>query len=117
MARNDTSYSIGTVRCGHDDEHSVQLGEFTRRGAEVLACPIWDYYDELMQARAIENQVYLLASSYGSKSGLFNLDGKMLCQTQKDGEIVVSEIDLNRRGTMPGQGWWRARLFREVPPK
>ena len=91
--------------------------EFTRRGAEVLACPIWDYYDELMQARAIENQVYLLASSYGSKTGLFNLDGKMLCQTQKDGEIVVSEVDLNRRGTMPGQGWWRARLFREVPPK
>ena len=94
-------------------------------GAEVIAMPIWGGSPDLARARAIENQVYLVTSTYTDpkthpdwmKSGVWDHKGKLLVEGKKWGTVVVAEVDLDARTHWWWLGDFKARIPRERPPR
>ena len=90
-------------------------------GAEVIAMPIWGGNPALAAARAIENQIFLVSSTYSSpqsdtmKSGVWDQTGKLLAQGRNWGEVHVVEVDLAKRKQWPWLGDFKARIHRERP--
>jgi predicted amidohydrolase len=86
-------------------------------GAEVILMPIWGGELTLAKARALENQVYLVSSSYSMKSAIFGLDGEIIKEATSDSPIAVEEVDLSKRKYWPWLGDLKNRIRREMPPK
>jgi predicted amidohydrolase len=83
-----------------------------RQGAEILLLPIWGGNEILAQARAIDNQVFLVASGYDHPTYIMDPEGTRIAAAQP-GAAAVSTIDLARRWTHPGLGDMRARRMKE----
>jgi predicted amidohydrolase len=84
-------------------------------GAEVIFMPIWGGNLTLARARAIENQVYLVSSTYNMKTGVFDKTGELLTEGTAENPVVVVEVDLNQRELFPFLGEFRNRITRELP--
>jgi predicted amidohydrolase len=90
-------------------------------GAEVIAFPVWGCNPRLAAARAIENHVYLVSSTYATPdmnwmvSGVFDHEGNLLAQTAKNGTVAVAEVDLNQRIHWPWLGDFKAEWPRHSP--
>ena len=84
-------------------------------GAEIIFMPIWGGDLTLSKARAIENQVYLVSSTYDMKSGIFNKTGDLIIEGTDKNPVAVSEIDLSKRELWPWIGEFRNRIRREMP--
>ena len=84
-------------------------------GAEMILMPIWGGDLTLAKARAIENQVYLVSSTYDMKSGIFNKRGELMVEGTEKNPLAISEIDLNHRELWPWIGEFRNRIRREKP--
>lgn len=87
------------------------------KGAEVIFMPIWGGNVTLAQARAIENQVYLVSSTYDMKTGVYNREGELVAEGTEAHPVALAEIDLNERTLWPWLGDYRNRIPRELPPK
>ena len=88
------------------------------QGAEVILMPIWGGNFDLAQARAIENQVYLITSTYDTesmKTGVFDREGKLLAMGSDTEQVVIVDIDLNERELWPWLGDFHNRIPRELP--
>ena len=88
------------------------------KGAEIIMLPIWGGILNLAKARAIENQVFIVSSSYDKKemkSAVFDLEGKMLADADEEEPVVVVEVDLNKRKLWPILGDFKSRIERETP--
>jgi predicted amidohydrolase len=86
-------------------------------GAEVILMPIWGGILTLAQARAIENQIYLVSSTYDMKSAIFDLEGNILGEATDSDPVVVTEVDLNEQKLWPWLGDLKNRIPREMPPR
>ena len=70
--------------------------------AEVIAWPVWGCNQLLAQARACENHVYLVSSTYMDAkddwmlSAVFDHSGKPIARAGKWGTVAVTEVDLNQ---------------------
>jgi len=84
-------------------------------GAEVIFMPIWGGDITLARARAIENQVYLVSSSYHMKTGVFDKTGEFIAEGTEKKPVVVVEVDLNQRKLFRGLGEFINRIQRELP--
>jgi len=90
-------------------------------GAEVIAMPIWGGNPALARARAIENQVFLVSSTYTDsnrdwmKTGVWDREGRLLVEGQKWGTVHVVEVDLAQRKYWKWLGDFKARIHRERP--
>jgi predicted amidohydrolase len=91
--------------------------KLTFSGAEMIFMPIWGGDLSLAKARAIENQVYLVSSTYDMKSGIFNKRGELMVEGTDEDPLAISEIDLNHRELWPWIGEFRNRIRREMPSK
>ncbi len=113
----DTDFGrIGMMICW--DVHFPEVArELAARGAEVILMPIWGGNEILAQARAIENQIYLVASGYDFKTTIYGKAGESLASTTDDPAVVTAQVDLNERLMWPWLGDWRARIWREAPPR
>src|SRR6266496_739786 len=89
----------------------------TRKGAEIIFLPIWGGDVNLAKARAIENQVYLVSSTYDMITAVFDQEGGVMRQATKDNPVIVVEIDLNKQKLWPWIGDLKSRIFREMPPQ
>ncbi len=112
----DTDFGrVGILICW-----DIQFPEGARRlaeqGAEIILLPIWGGIDALFPARAIENQVYLVTSSFDSPSGIWNLEGKPVAQTTQNGTLATARIDLEQRVLWEWLGDLRSRIPHEAPP-
>ncbi|MCK4855389.1 MAG: carbon-nitrogen hydrolase family protein, partial [Bacteroidales bacterium] len=87
----------------------------TLQGAEVIFMPIWGGNLILARARAIENQIYLVSSSYGMKTGMFNLEGKLIAEATDESPVAVVTVDLNKQMLWPWLGDLKNRIPREIP--
>ena len=106
---------VGMMICW--DVHFVEPARrLARNGAEIILMPIWGGVEPLFPARAIENQVYLVTSSYDARTGLWNREGKVIAEALKNGSIAVGKIDLEVRTLWPWLGDYCARIPREGPP-
>ena len=88
-----------------------------QKGAEIIFLPIWGGDVNLAKARAIENQVYLVSSTYDMITAVFDPEGGVMRQATKDNPVVVAEIDLNKQKLLPWIGDLKSRIFREIPPQ
>ena len=87
------------------------------KGAEVIFMPIWGGNLTLTRARAIENQVYLVSSTYDMISAIFDMEGNIMEEADANSPVVVTEIDLNRQINWPWLGDFKNRIPREVPDR
>jgi predicted amidohydrolase len=86
-------------------------------GAEVIMMPIWGGHLTLAKARALENQVYLVSSTYDMKSAVFDQEGEIIGEASDENPVVVVEVDLNERKYWPWLGDFKNRIRREMPPQ
>lgn len=86
-------------------------------GAEVIFMPIWGGDLTLSRARAIENQVYLVSSTYDMKTGVFDKTGNLIIEGTEKNPVVVTEINLNQREMWEWLGEFKNRIRREMPIK
>ncbi len=108
--------TIGMMICW--DVHFPEVArELAARGAEVILMPIWGGNETLARARAIENQLYLVASGYDFQTAIYDRAGERIATTTDDPEIIVADVDLNARTLWPWLGDWKARIWREGPAR
>ena len=111
----DTDFGrVGMMICW--DVHFPEVARaLAAHGAEVIFMPIWGGNETLARARAIENQIYLVASGYDFKTAVFDKAGHSLVEATADPSVILTEVDLNERLLWPWLGEWRARIWREAP--
>jgi len=90
-------------------------------GAEVIALPIWGGDPVDARAVAVDNQIYLVTSTYSMlkgwmRTGVWDPEGRLVVTTKKWGDVVVYEVDLNKRHIRPyNLGDFRGRIPRQRP--
>jgi predicted amidohydrolase len=110
----DTDFGrVGLFICW-DSTYPEVARALAARGAEVLFLPIWGGVEQLVQARAIENQVYVVASGYDFRSGIFDRRGERIADAN-GAEVVLATVDLAEPTVWEWLGNWRARIDREAP--
>jgi predicted amidohydrolase len=111
----DTDFGrIGMMICW-DVEYADPARALAVQGAEVILMPIWDGTATLVQARAMENRVYLVTSSYGDPNLIIDPKGETQASATAQGTAAIATVDLNRRYVWPGAlGAMRGRFFKEL---
>ncbi len=105
---------VGLMICW-DSSYAEVARALAEGGAEVLLMPIAGGVEALVQARAIENQVYVVASGYDYRTGIFDRKGERIADATRDPEVVLATVDLAAPVLWPWVGNWRARIDREAP--
>jgi predicted amidohydrolase len=118
----DTRFGkLGMMIC-YDGFFPEVARQLTMRGAEVIAWPVWGCNPLLASARACENHVYLVSSTYEDISrnwaltAVYDHEGKPITKAEKWGTVVVAEVDLNQRLMWPSLGDFKAEIPRHRPP-
>jgi predicted amidohydrolase len=118
----DTKFGkVGMMVC-YDGFFPEVARELTKRGAEVIAWPVWGCDPLLARARANENRVFIVSSTYTDAkanwmpSAVYDRDGTPRAVAEKWGTVAVAEVDLNERHVGPyNLGDFRAMVQRHRP--
>jgi predicted amidohydrolase len=118
----DTKFGkVGLMVC-YDGFFPEVARELTNRGAEVIAWPVYGCNPLLAQARACENHVYLVSSTFMEpKDGwmltaVFDRSGRPVAPAERWGTVTVCEVDLSHPYIGPfNLGDFRSMLPRHRP--
>ncbi len=111
---------VGIMIC-YDAFFPEVARQLSANGAEVIALPVWGCNPSLAAARACENHVYVVSSTYTDhrdnwiKTGVFDHQGKLIAQADDWGQVVMAEVDLNQPTVWRGLGDFKARIERGRP--
>ena len=95
--------------------------QLAMRGAEVIAVSIYGGDDRLATARALDNRVFLVTSTYMEpwthwmRSGVWDREGNLVAAAKTWGTVAVAEVDLNERFDHKWLGDFRNHVPRERP--
>jgi len=111
----DTDFGrIGMMICW-DVTYPEQARTLAKQGAEVILMPIAGGNLVLAKARAIENQVYLVSSTYDMISAVFDQAGEVMKEATDSNPVVAVDVDLNKQKLWPWLGDFKNRIQREMP--
>ncbi len=111
----DTDFGrIGMMICW-DLEFPEVARQLAMQGAEVIFMPIWGGNLTLASARSIENQIWLVSSSYNMKTGVFDLEGNLVAEANEQEPVTTIQVDLNQHQYWSWLGDLKNRIPRERP--
>ncbi len=111
----DTDFGrIGMMICW-DLQFPEVSQNLAMQGAEVILMPIWGGNLTLASARAIENQIWLVSSTYSMKTGVFDPEGELVVEANEQSPVAVIQVDLNQHKYWPWLGDLKNRIPSENP--
>jgi predicted amidohydrolase len=119
----DTRFGrVGLMVC-YDGFFPEVARELCNRGAEVIAWPVWGCNPLLARARAAENRVVVVSSTFMDESAgwmisaVFDRNGVPIAKGESWNTVAVAEVDLGTPYQGPyNLGDFRAMLPRHRPP-
>jgi predicted amidohydrolase len=107
--------NIGMMICW-DLQFPEPARNLARNGAEIIALPIWGGSPTLALARAIENHIFLVSSTYDMRSFIVSPTGQVLTEATIDQPLVTAQIDLAQILYQPWLGNMKHRTWKESRP-
>lgn len=92
---------VGMMVC-YDGFFPEVARELSNRGAEIIAWPVWGCNPLLARARACENHVYVISSTFMEPkqgwmlSAVFDQTGTPIAQADTWGSVAVAEVDISQ---------------------
>jgi predicted amidohydrolase len=111
---------LGMMVC-YDGFFPEVARKLSDNGAEVIAFPVAGCNPALASARACENHVYIVSSTYTDVSSkwmltaIYDQEGKAAASAEKWGSVIVHEVDLDERLHWVSLGDFKAEHHRHRP--